>query len=569
MRNTKLWLAACLALLGWSGRGYPHEANQDDASLKRAKGLLEQGVKLYRANDFATAAPLFLEAARLGHPGAQLQIGWHYRYGKGVPRNPGEAARWYARSAQQGNAIAQCNLGSMYEDGEGVREDWIEAARWYARSAKQNYRGGLVALARAYMFGIGVPQNRAKAVELYTRAADQGDEKAAHWARYYRNPTNASSRTEGERQIIGLMPTVVPWDPVGRTFRDSAERSAFLREERQSGERTNAQFLYLARKMAYDNELREYNEGKRVFPPVGPTPPAKPVPSTTYRFSVGVVAWIDSEHLPFIAPQDVAFAWDKRDWWNRVCIGLVGTTNNRPRGSISDLQEFRRAKQFRALMWGELYVKVDRATDRVIQCRLTDKVLDPGWTPPFNRGKVVLGGDIARFGPPAMRDPKFYPGELSPVSNIYTRKRHPNSAITLPGNEQVVADGLIKFRAGNHTDELGIRECGSPFHVPWTWSELAITYAGNGTFRAYTRGAVFPTHRWYVGGYEVWTALQAEVRMNDRERVLTTGAPAAAPQPEDDSRPGTAVSTHRYTLPPGEQRTWSFGPAYRVGAPGS
>jgi TPR repeat protein len=274
MRNTKFSLAAFLALLLWSGFGWTQEPSQDTNS-KRAKELMEQGATFFRAKDFAAAAPLFLDAARLGHPGAQLQIGWHYRYGKGVPRNPREAVRWYARSAQQGNAIAQRNLGSMYEDGEGVREDWIEAARWYGRSAKQNYPGGLVALARAYMFGIGVPQSRAKAVELYTRAAAQGDNKAAHWARYYRNPTNASLRTEGERQIIGLMPTVVPWDPAGRRFRNSAERSAFLRGQRRSGEYTNAQALYLARKLAYDNELRAYNEGKRLFPPVAPIPPSK------------------------------------------------------------------------------------------------------------------------------------------------------------------------------------------------------------------------------------------------------------------------------------------------------
>jgi hypothetical protein len=283
---------------------------------------------------------------------------------------------------------------------------------------------------------------------------------------------------------------------------------------------------------------------------------------TSYRFPVGVVCWIDAQHLPFIAPQDVA--WAKVGWPNRVCIGLVATTNPPPPDAIFNVPVFRNTRQFRAMMWGDLQVEVDRATDRVTRCRLTGEVLDPGWTPPFDKKKVALG-DLMEAAEPAIRDRQFYPGELSPVSKMYAQQRHPNSPLVLPADEQVVAEGLIKFRAGKHTDEVGIGKTESPFHVPWTWSALAITYAGKGEFRAYTRGAIFPTHRWYVGGVQVRTSLQAEVEMSDKEPALTTGAPADRPQADDDSRPGTSVTTHKYTLSAGKQLTIPLGLLPRAG----
>src|SRR5262249_48247635 len=78
MRNAKLWPVAFLGLLWWPGLVRPQGPGPDETNAQRAKALLEQGVRRYRAKDFAAAAPLFLEAARLGNADAQLQIGWHY-----------------------------------------------------------------------------------------------------------------------------------------------------------------------------------------------------------------------------------------------------------------------------------------------------------------------------------------------------------------------------------------------------------------------------------------------------------------------------------------------------------
>ncbi len=77
------------------------------------------------------------KAAEMGHPRAQLQIGYQYEYGEGLPRSPSEAAKWYLKAATQGNAVAQMNLGNLYENGEGVPENWVEAAKWWRKSAEQ------------------------------------------------------------------------------------------------------------------------------------------------------------------------------------------------------------------------------------------------------------------------------------------------------------------------------------------------------------------------------------------------------------------------------------------------
>jgi len=319
--------------------------------------------------------------------------------------------------------------------------------------------------------------------------------------------------------------------------------------------------------------VRERRDGgKVILEPVGgrpklgdKTPPKHDPPKddgavTTYRFPVGVVCWIDAQHLPFVALEEELVA--ALAWQNRVIIGLEGTANSPPPHTlVPSVQKILETKQYRAVLWCQLQVDVDRATDRITQCQLTNEVLDPGWTPPFDIGKFKdkLPLELLKAVAPPMQVKEPQPGELSPISKIYTRQQHPNSPTRLPPNEQVVADGLIKFRAGKHTDEVGIRFAGSPFHVPWAWSALAVTYAGKREFHVYTRGAIFPSHRWYVAGVPVRTSLQTEVEMSDNEPTLTIGAPARIPQPEDDSRPGTPVWKHRYTLPSGKQQAIPLG----------
>ena len=48
-------------------------------------------------------------------------------YGKGVPQDHVEAARWYRKAAEQGLASAQYSLAVIFHSGRGLEEDVAEA----------------------------------------------------------------------------------------------------------------------------------------------------------------------------------------------------------------------------------------------------------------------------------------------------------------------------------------------------------------------------------------------------------------------------------------------------------
>jgi TPR repeat protein len=84
--------------------------------------------------------------AEAGDADAQLNLGWMYEKGKGVPEDDAEAVKWYRKAAEQGNAKAQYNLAVMYYDGRGVPQDYAEAVKWCRMAAEQGYAYAQVAL---------------------------------------------------------------------------------------------------------------------------------------------------------------------------------------------------------------------------------------------------------------------------------------------------------------------------------------------------------------------------------------------------------------------------------------
>jgi TPR repeat protein len=60
-----------------------------------------------------------------------------YGKGLGVPKDPGEAIKWYRLAAEQGHASAQNNLGLLLANGEGAPQDYVQAYKWLILSAVQ------------------------------------------------------------------------------------------------------------------------------------------------------------------------------------------------------------------------------------------------------------------------------------------------------------------------------------------------------------------------------------------------------------------------------------------------
>lgn len=229
------------------GKG-PEQANPGHAQF-------DEAVRLYRAKDYAGAAKVFVKLAGQGDARAQLQIGYQYEFGEGVRQSHDDAVRWYRKAADQSNATAQNNLGKMYEDGIGVREDWAEAVRWYRKSAEQGDADGQFSLGRVYQFGIMVPQSRQEAISWFDKAGDQGHDRA----NYFANDLKQRNRYIGFRNeqehtaVVGtkLRGVLLNIEPVGRTFRNSAERMTYMRQASRQADYEEAM-------LRWESKNREY-----------------------------------------------------------------------------------------------------------------------------------------------------------------------------------------------------------------------------------------------------------------------------------------------------------------------
>ena len=174
---------ASLGLMAMDGRGMNRDQKQGLAWLEQAaaKGepsasynlaLLLMGTN--RPEDLLRAVELLRKAADAEIGDAQHALGVLYLRGRGVSRDPGEAARWFERAAKNGNVAGLVEHAILLFNGDGVPADEAQAAKLFRRAA---LRGNAVAqnrLARLYAAGRGVPQNRVEAAAWHLVAAAKG-----------------------------------------------------------------------------------------------------------------------------------------------------------------------------------------------------------------------------------------------------------------------------------------------------------------------------------------------------------------------------------------------------------
>jgi hypothetical protein len=254
------------------------------------------------------------------------------------------------------------------------------------------------------------------------------------------------------------------------------------------------------------------------------------------------ISWIDEKSLPKAGFWLVASA--AMSWPNRVVMGLIGTSNPEPPGELSSAASFASRRQYRAL----LSCSVTRQQRGIA---VSNAVVDGGYTPPFNKSKLNTKlGDWA----PIPDDPKFYPGEVSALSAVVAGRLHPSSTLSIPRGCDIAVSALIKFRAGAHTDDIGIRDAKSPVHVPWVWCEYALVFDG-AKVKLIGRGSVFPSHAWYVAGRQVAKRLQDPVAASKQDPALSTGQPASQLRTlaERDNSPGSIVG-QPYSIGAGQQQ---------------
>jgi hypothetical protein len=249
------------------------------------------------------------------------------------------------------------------------------------------------------------------------------------------------------------------------------------------------------------------------------------------ELAVGSVSWINE------TPNPVWWAIKAKlldpAWLVKTYIGLVATANPPPPSNIDDFKAFQDGRQFRALTFCRIRVTIDDSSQSVTAVEVLDAVRDPGWTPPFKVSSYPTTGVFTLLdGWTAFTRVwsfQYHQGEASPLSLVNTQARHNNTTITsISPDETMLVNSLIKFRAGNFTDEVGTKTVGCPYHVPWVWCETVLTYA-RGNFNLYGRGSIFPSHAWYLDGQQVMQRAQVSDTSFPSKRVQILPVPPSIP----------------------------------------
>ena len=116
--------------------------------------------------------------AEQGDATVQIELGWAYENGNGVPKDYAVALIWYRRAAEQDDALGQMLLGNMYYNGNGVSRDYLESTEWFRRAAEQNLAIAQYSLGVMYLKGNGVHQNYIIAHFFFNLAGAKGLEMA-------------------------------------------------------------------------------------------------------------------------------------------------------------------------------------------------------------------------------------------------------------------------------------------------------------------------------------------------------------------------------------------------------
>ncbi|MDH3429607.1 MAG: hypothetical protein OEQ14_06285 [Gammaproteobacteria bacterium] len=81
----------------------------------------------------------YRDAAKLGDPVAQFNVGLIFYEGRGVPKDHEKALKWFRQASKKGNPAAQYYLGLFFDKGIGVEKDPEKAEKWYRLAAEKGY----------------------------------------------------------------------------------------------------------------------------------------------------------------------------------------------------------------------------------------------------------------------------------------------------------------------------------------------------------------------------------------------------------------------------------------------
>jgi TPR repeat protein len=161
--------AALTQLRKAGGQGYAPALNEIGTMYSDGFGV---------PKDEGEAVKWYRNGAERGYVGGQLNLAFMYENGRGVPRDYKAAFQWYSKAAAQGSARAEDSLGYFYGQGIGVKRDDVQSVAWFRKAAEQGMAGAQYNLGTMYDGGFGVPEDRIQAIVWFRRAANQGNDVA-------------------------------------------------------------------------------------------------------------------------------------------------------------------------------------------------------------------------------------------------------------------------------------------------------------------------------------------------------------------------------------------------------
>jgi len=125
---------------------------------------------------YSEAIDAYMHVKGDGQGRAEALIGVLHQEGKGVPKNHGDAMKWYHKGASHNDSFAMSRIGWLYSKGKGaVPKDYRQAFYWYEKSARNGNHNGQANLAYLYEKGRGVSKNIQFAIEWYQSSARKGN----------------------------------------------------------------------------------------------------------------------------------------------------------------------------------------------------------------------------------------------------------------------------------------------------------------------------------------------------------------------------------------------------------
>ena len=127
------------------------------------------------AQDYVQASKWFTLSAEKGYAIAQYYLGHMYFHGNGVPRDVGEAVRWFSLSIDRQCNEARIDMGDiLMSDALGMK-DPLRAYDLFNDAMKDRYPPAYYRVGMMYYNGTGTPQNLIQASKVFRHGTEMNE----------------------------------------------------------------------------------------------------------------------------------------------------------------------------------------------------------------------------------------------------------------------------------------------------------------------------------------------------------------------------------------------------------